>query len=121
MYGRYYYHSIFRKSIIAFGSLFNNLLIKRTATDGEKLETVKVPVKYGPTQKYLAMIAAEPTPQRNSVQMTLPHMSFEIKGMEYDASRKQTPTQFVKSRPSASSSEANKPVQFSQYVPVPYN
>ena len=31
------------------------------------------------------MIAAEPTPQRNSVQMTLPHMSFEIKGMEYDA------------------------------------
>lgn len=121
MYGRYYYHSIFRKSIIAFGSLFNNLLIKRTATDGEKLETVKVPVKYGPTQKYLAMIAAEPTPQRNSVQMTLPHMSFEIKGIEYDASRKLVPTQFNKSRPSAASSEADKPVQFSQYVPVPYN
>lgn len=121
MYGRYYYHSIFRKSIIAFGSLFNNLLIKRTATDGEKLETVKVPVKYGPTQKYLAMIAAEPTPQRNSVQMTLPHMSFEIKGIEYDASRKQTPTQFIKSRPTAGSGEENKPVQFSQYVPVPYN
>ena len=80
MYGRYYYHSIFRKSIIAFGSLFNNLLIKRTANDGEKLETVKVPVKYGPTQKYLAMIAAEPTPQRNSVQMTLPHMSFRDQG-----------------------------------------
>ena len=121
MYGRYYYHSIFRKSIIAFGSLFNNLLIKRTANDGEKLETVKVPVKYGPTQKYLAMIAAEPTPQRNSVQMTLPHMSFEIKGIEYDASRKLVPTQFNKSRPSAASGEADKPVQFSQYVPVPYN
>ena len=121
MYGRYYYHSIFRKSIIAFGSLFNNLIIKRENASGGKLESVKVPVKYGPTQKYLAMIAAEPTPQRNSVQLALPHMSFEIKGIEYDASRKLVPTQFTKSRPSAGSSEADKPVQFSQYVPVPYN
>ena len=121
MYGRYYYHSIFRKSIIAFGSLFNNLLIKRATEDGDKLESIKVPVKYGPTQKYLAMIAAEPEAQRNQVQMTLPHMSFEIKGIEYDASRKQTPTQFMKSRPTAGSANDGKPVQYSQYVPVPYN
>ena len=121
MYGRYYYHSIFRKSIIAFGSLFNNLLIKREGTEGDKLETIKVPVKYGPTQKYLAMIAAEPTPQRNSIQLPLPHMSFEVKGIEYDPSRKLVPTQFTKTRPVAGSDNENQPVQYSQYVPVPYN
>lgn len=121
MYGRYYYHGIFRKSIIAFGSLFNNLLIKRESTEGDKLETIKVPVKYGPTQKYLAMIAAEPTPQRNSTQMTLPHMSFEIKGIQYDSSRKLVPTQFTKTRPTEGSGNDGKPVQYSQFVPVPYN
>lgn len=121
MYGRYYYHSIFRKSIIAFGSLFNNLLIKRAATDGENLETIKVPVKYGPTQKYLAMIASEPTPERNAVQLPLPHMSFEIKGIQYDSSRKLVPTQFTKSRPGSSTSSDTAGAQFSQYVPVPYN
>ncbi len=122
MYGRYYYHGIFRKSIIAFGSLFNNLLIKRQSSDGTtNLETIKVPVKYGPTQKYLAMIAAEPTPQRNSIQLPLPHMSFEIKGIQYDSSRKLVPTQFTKSRPQPGSSADSEAVQFSQYVPVPYN
>lgn len=123
MYGRYYYHSIFRKSIIAFGSLFNNLLIKRQSSDGSaNLETIKVPVKYGPTQKYLAMIASEPTPERNAVQLALPHMSFEIKGIQYDSSRKLVPTQFTKSRPSSSpGSPDTDGAQFSQYVPVPYN
>ena len=116
-----FYHSIFRKSIIAFGSLFNNLLIKRESTDGDKLETIKVPVKYGPTAKYLAMIAAEPQPERTGIQMSLPHMSFEIKGIEYDASRKLVPTQFTKTRPTAGSDNENQPVQYSQYVPVPYN
>ena len=122
MYGRYYYHSIFRKSIIAFGSLFNNLLIKRQSSDGTaNLETIKVPVKYGPTQKYLAMIAAEPVAQRNSVQLPLPHMSFEIKGIQYDSSRKLVPTQFTKTRPGSSAPSDAKGSQFSQYVPVPYN
>ena len=52
MLGDYFYHGIFRKSIIAFGTVFNNILVKRKGAGG-KLEGLKVPVQYGPYQKFL--------------------------------------------------------------------
>jgi hypothetical protein len=124
MYANYHYHQIFRKSIIAFGTLFNNIIIKRkdpARKAEDNLEAYKVPVQYGPYQKYLAMIAAEPTPERQSMQIFLPRVSFEIKGLNYDGSRKLTPTQFAKSVPQEGKDAAGKPVNYSQYLPVPYN
>jgi len=122
--GRYFYHQIFRKSIIAFGSVFNNIVVKRKVPgvkEQSTLESFKVPIQYGPYQKYLAMIAAEPTPERQGVQITLPRMSFEIKGLSYDGSRKVSPTTFMKSLPTEDSVQTKKPVQYKQYMPVPYN
>ena len=124
MLGQYYYHQIFRKSIIAFGTVFNNILVKRKTSDrkeGESLETYKVPIVYGPTQKFLAMIAAEPTPERQSMQISLPRISFEIKGLNYDTGRKLVPTQFTRTVPNEGTDAEGKPVQYSQYLPVPYN
>ena len=120
MLGRYYYHQIFRKSIISFGTLFNNIVIKRRVAQS-KVESLKVPVQYGPTQKYLAMIAAEPTPNRGPSQITLPRISFEIKGLNYDSGRKLVPTQFAKTVPQTGTDQEGKPVQYSQFMPVPYN
>ena len=120
---QYYYHQIFRKSIIAFGTVFNNILVKRknsNRSSKEALEAFKVPIQYGPYQKYLAMIEAEPRPERQSMQITLPRMSFEIKGLTYDGSRKLVPTQFAKSVPKGGKDAEGKPVQYSQYLPVPY-
>lgn len=124
MLGQYYYHQIFRKSIIAFGTVFNNILVKRKTSDrkeGESLETYKVPIVYGPTQKFLAMIAAEPTPERQSMQISLPRISFEIRGLNYDTGRKLVPTQFTRTVPNEGTDAEGKPVQYSQYLPVPYN
>ena len=126
MLGEYYYHQIFRKSIIAFGTVFNNILVKRRVSSSDssaagKLETLKVPLQYGPYQKFLAMIAAEPTPERQQIQITLPRMSFEIRGLNYDASRKLTPTQFARTVPPAGTKKDGQPVQYKQFVPVPYN
>lgn len=124
MLGQYHYHQIFRKSIIAFGTLFNNIIIKRKdpARKGkDNLEAYKCPIQYGPYQKYLAMIAAEPTPERQSMQIFLPRMSFEIKGLNYDGSRKLTPTQFAKTVPTEGKDAEGRPAQYSQYLPVPYN
>ena len=123
MLGRYHYHQIFRKSILAFGTLFNNIVIKRKTSDRKdgSLESLKVPIQYGPYQKYLAMIAAEPTPERQSMQITLPRMSFEIKGLNYDPSRKLVPTQMARITPPKGKDEDGRPVQYSQYLPVPYN
>lgn len=120
MLGNYFYHSIFRKSIIAFGTIFNNMLVKRKGAEG-KLESLKVPVQYGPYSKFLAMIAAEPDGLRSSTQITLPRISFEIKGLAYDAGRKLVPTQFAKTRPPTGTDAEGKPVQYQQYMPVPYN
>ena len=123
MLGRYHYHQIFRKSIIAFGTLFNNIVIKRKDSkrkDGA-LESLKVPIQYGPYQKYLAMIAAEPTPERQSMQITLPRMSFEISGLSYDGSRKLVPTQMARIAPPSGKDGDGRPVQYAQYMPVPYN
>ena len=121
---QYFYHQIFRKSIIAFGTVFNNIVVKRKNSDRkskEALEAYKVPIQYGPYQKYLAMIAAEPTPERQSMQISLPRMSFEIKGLNYDGTRKLTPTQFQRTVPKEGTDAEGKPVQYMQYMPVPYN
>ena len=125
MNGKYFYHQIFRKSIIAFGTLFNNIIVKRkqpgvARASEDSLESYKVPIQYGPYQKYLAIIEAEPADQRQQTQISLPRISFEIKGLNYDGSRKLVPTQFAKTVPT-SGDKQNKPVQYSQYLPVPYN
>ena len=123
MFGRYHYHQIFRKSIIAFGTCFNNIIVKRKdpkRKERDALESYKVPCLYGPYQKYLAMIAAEPTPARQEMQISLPRISFEIKGLTYDGSRKLVPTQFAKSVPTPDKETSGKPIQYSQYLPVPY-
>ena len=123
MLGQYFYHQIFRKSIIAFGTVFNNIVIKRKQSNrkGDPIESIKVPCQYGPIQKYLAIIAAEPDPARQAMQITLPRISFEIKGLHYDGSRKLVPTQFSKTVPPKGKDAEGKPVQYSQFMPVPYN
>jgi len=124
MLGQYYYHQIFRKSIVAFGTVFNNILVKRkdpNRTTEDSLESYKVPIQYGPTQKYLAMIKNEPRAEKNSTQIQMPRIAFEIKGLNYDGTRKVVPTQFARTFPDKDSDAAKKPVQYSQFMPVPYN
>jgi hypothetical protein len=126
MLGEYFYHQIFRKSILAFGTVFNNIIVKRKKagvdepTGKQAIEAYKVPIMYGPYQKYLAIIAAEPNPERQRVQISLPRISFEIKGLNYDGSRKLAPTQFAKTQPTKGPG-VKQPVQYSQFLPVPYN
>ena len=108
MLGTYSYHEIFRKTVVAFGTLFNNIEIRRTD------EVMKVPLAYGPKQKFLARLDQNPDPTNKRVQITLPRISFEINGISYDSSRKVSPTQKVKI---VKDTDENKNV----YMPVPYN
>lgn len=111
----YFYHEILRKTVVSFGTLFNNISIKHKNNSGEIVSEIKVPLAYGPTQKFLARL--EQSPDLNKpVQMTLPRMSFEFIGLNYDAQRKVTTTQTV-----ISSSTSNKTQEKKSYMPVPYN
>jgi hypothetical protein len=111
----YFYHEILRRTIISFGSLFNNIEIKHLDSSDDTVEIIKVPLAYGPTQKFLARL--EQSPNLNKpVQITLPRMSFEFVGLQYDASRKVTTTQTFKSHAVGVTTAIRK-----TYMPVPYN
>ena len=56
MLGTYYYHEIMRKTIVAFGTLFNQIHIRHDDGDGNLYSELKVPLAYGPSQKFLARI-----------------------------------------------------------------
>ena len=56
MLGTYYYHEIIRKTIISFGTLFNDIHIRHTDGNGNAAGEMKVPLAYGPSQKFLARI-----------------------------------------------------------------
>jgi hypothetical protein len=112
MLGNYYYHQIIRKTIVAFGTLFNDIYIKHKNSDDDVISDMRVPLAYGPIQKFLAKIQQQEKLNK-PVAITLPRMSFEMTSILYDATRKAGVTQTFK----ASDGNNLKKV----FMPVPYN
>jgi hypothetical protein len=111
----YFYNEIFRKTIIGFGTLFNNIQIKHLNENNDVVSVIKVPLAYGPTQKFLARLEQEPDLNK-PIQITLPRMSFEFIGLTYDPSRKLPQTQSFIAASKTDSSDVRK-----TYMPIPYN
>ena len=88
MFGQYFYHSHIRKTVSIFGTLFNNIVVQRKDANGTVLNNVKVPLSYGPRQKFLTRLFEEPDLNAPEVAIRLPRMSFELTGMQYDTSVK---------------------------------
>ena len=114
MLGTYFYHEIIRKTIISFGTLFNDISIRHTKSDGSILDETKVGLSYGPMQKFLTKIQ-EQEQLTKSIAITLPRMSFEMTRISYDATRKTGVTQTFK----AVDNTDNKMKKV--FMPVPYN
>lgn len=111
----YFYHEIFRKTVIGFGTLFNNITIRKTNSSGDVISILKVPLAYGPTQKFLARLDQNPNINAPT-SLSLPRMSFEMNGMTYDPARKTTSTQTFISQKLSEKSKAHK-----TFMPVPYS
>lgn len=111
----YFYHEILRRTIVSFGSLFNNITIKHKDNSDQVVSVIKVPFAYGPTQKFLARLNQSPDLNK-PIQITLPRMSFEFTGLTYDATRKSTTTQTFTAKLATDGKETKK-----VYLPVPYN
>lgn len=108
MFGTTYHHNVLRKYVILFGTVFNNIYITREDSTGETIQTMKVPLSYGPKEKYLARLEGNPD-LNNQVAMTVPRIAFEMVNFQYDPDRKlNTLNRKIKN---------NK----YQYQPVPYN
>lgn len=110
----HFYNRTIRKIVVAFGTIFNDIYLVRYTADGTQAkEKIKVPLNYGPKEKYITRITSDPTLTK-SINTIVPRISFEMTGISYDSSRKLPST--VQNF-SASTSTGVK----TQYAPIPYN
>ena len=109
-----FYHATTKNAITIFGSLFNNISLVRIDEKTNKVkQTLKVPLSYAPKDKYIARMQQEPDIDGKSMGVSLPRMAFEIKGLQYDASRKlNTNTR---------NTNLSNGKYLRQFNPVPYN
>ena len=114
---RQFYHETVRNIIVGFGTLFNDIHIVRKNNNGSITQSMKVPLAYGPKQKWLARLDQD-AGLESKVAITLPRMGFEIQDLAYDPSRKLNRVQ--KFKKSKSSADASGKLD-SQFMPVPYN
>jgi len=111
-----FYHGIIRKTIVSFGSLFSDIYIDRKQGDsvtGETLQRLQIPLAYAPKEKWIVRLDSDPTLENNTY-VSLPRMSFEITGYQYDAVRKTNRMQKITCGDSSTSMSY-------MYAPVPYN
>ena len=115
MLGSTFYHQTIRKYVAAFGTLFNDINIERKNSSGAVVERVKVPLAYGPRQKWILALS-DTTDQRRVLAARLPRIGFSLTGINYDSVRKlNTVIRNVAANTASTGSV------LSQYNPVPYN
>ena len=119
MFGEHFYHKQIRNTVIAFGTIFNNVNIKRLDSSGNPVQTLRVPLSYAPKEKFLARLDEQQdlTGDDSKVAITLPRMSFDITGYSYDPTRKLNKNQKLgRVTTNADTTKLN-----TQHSPVPYN
>jgi hypothetical protein len=113
MFGSTFYNKTTRKYVAVFGTLFNDISIERFDNNGALQQAMKVPLNYGPMQKFLSKI--EQDPDLTAPAVTLPRMSFEMTSLYYDGERKLS----TMSRNVYASEQAA--MVNTQFAPTPYN
>jgi hypothetical protein len=107
-----FYNRALRKYVIGFGNLFNDITLVRYNPDYSEAQRMIVPIVYAPKEDYVTRLETDPNLDKKT-QITLPRMSFELLGFNYDASRKQN----TNTKQFAQTSQG----LVAQYNPVPYN
>lgn len=115
MFGHTFYHGTIRRYVVLFGTLFNDIYVNRPDPAHNQIQTIKVPVTYGPKEKVLSRLTADPALNRKAA-VVLPAISFEITNIQYDGSRK---LNTINRRSKVNATDPNKLLY--QYNPVPYN
>ena len=114
MFGHSYYHGVIRKYIIMFGNMFNDIDVVRYNNAGTASQTIRVPIAYGPKEKFLVRLRTDPNLNRD-VAIQLPRLAFEITDMSYAPTRSLSKLQ--KNTAIGSQGDSLR----SQFTPVPYD
>jgi len=107
--------SIIRKYVIAFGNLFNNIVVQRHDFSDNKVQSIAVPIAYGPKESFLVRLRQDPDLD-SEVAITLPRIGFNITNFSYEPNRKLSST-----LRNIAVDDADDKRRKSQFVPVPYN
>lgn len=86
MLGHIFFHDLIRKYVVTFGTLFNDIKLRRTNRLGAVVQTIEVPLTYGPRDKFVTRLQQDPDLSAQTG-LTLPRISFEIVRMGFDPSR----------------------------------
>jgi len=116
MLGSTFYHQTIRKYVAVFGTLFNDINIERKNSAGVIVERLKVPLAYGPKQKWLLAIQ-ETAAERKVTATRTPRMGFAMTGVSYDSVRKLNTI----GRNVAANTSSTATNMTTMYNPVPYN
>jgi len=106
------YNRVIRKLVVGFGNLFDEITLVRYNSNNTEAERFVVPIAYSAKELYVQRLLFDPDLDKK-VAMSLPRMSFEMTGMQYDVSRKQNTN--IKNYTNTNSGVV------SQYNPVPYD
>ena len=121
MLGQQFYHETIRNIVVGFGTIFNNIQLVRKDNTGKVQQTLKVPLAYGPRQKFLVRLNDDADLSKAAA-VTLPRIGFEITGLSYDPARKLNRVQKFKKVKADTSAVIDTTKQLdTQYMPVPYN
>lgn len=88
MFGNHFYHAAIRRTVAVFGTLFNDINVLRKGSDGTAKSIVKVPLAYGPKQKFLARLDQQKDLDDPKIALKLPRMSFELTSLAYNPNTK---------------------------------
>jgi hypothetical protein len=116
MLGQQFYHETIRKIIVSFGTTFNNIQLVRKDGSGNIIQSMKVPLAYGPREKFLVRLRSD-ADLSSKVAVTLPRIGFEIQNLSYDSTRKLNRVQKFKKVNTGNKTRSLD----SQFMPVPYN
>jgi hypothetical protein len=111
----HFYHGTVRNSIIVFGKMFSDTYIKRDNANGTDNQFIKVPIAYGPKEKWLVRTEGDPELNR-PIEIVLPRMAFEITDFQYDNQRKLHSLNKLAIQDPVTTTKRRE-----QFVPVPYN
>ena len=116
MFGTYFYNKNIRNVVILFGTVFNDIIVRRVNSSNVTQEEFRVPIAYGPAEKFLVRLRQATDISKGKVGLTLPRMSFEFTAINYDSTRKLVASKQFK-KPHASDSTKLTTI----YTPTPYD
>ena len=117
MFGTHFYNQSLRRLTIAFGQIFNNIVVQTKSSTGAVTKRMRVPLAYAPKEKFIQRLEQQANLDKGrTFAIVLPRMGFELTGLKYDANRKLNKLQkTVRVRSSDST------IHNFNYSPVPYD